>query len=297
VASGRKLTAGNPFSNTFISYQTLATNSTFYQETSHMTRDTKTQSQERFNQYAQGYVTSQTHAKGDELERLVAIANPQPDWVALDIATGGGHTARTFAPHVAHVTASDITPNMLEAARGFITGQGIANVDFQLADAEQLPFEDSRFDLVTCRIAPHHFPDAPRFVREAARVLQPGGLLLVQDQVAPEDHVAKCYTNTFEQLRDPSHNRVFTHAEWVGMFQEAGLTVEHTEQLVKRHDLLHWAEMQGCTPFDIEQLQVLLQVAPPLAAGWLQAEGAGTPGASFANHHLIIAGRKSAAHR
>lgn len=258
-----------------------------------MTRNSKAQSQERFNQYAQGYVTSRTHAKGGELERLVAIADPQLAWVALDIATGGGHTALRFAPHVAHVTASDIAPNMLEAAREFIAGQGVTNVDFQLADAEQLPFEDSRFDLVTCRIAPHHFPDAARFVVEAARVLKPGALLLVQDQVAPEDHVAKCYTNTFEQLRDPSHNQVFTQVEWVAMFQAAGLTVEHTEQLVKRHDLLHWAHMQGCTPFDVEQLQVLLQVAPPLAAEWLQSEHAGTPEASFANHHLIIAGRKS----
>ncbi|MCB9451312.1 MAG: methyltransferase domain-containing protein [Anaerolineaceae bacterium] len=257
-----------------------------------MTRSSKAQSQERFNQYAQGYVTSKTHAKGGELERLLTIADPQPEWVALDIATGGGHTALKFAPHVAHVTASDITPNMLDAARNFITGQGITNVDFQLADAENLPFEDDHFDLVTCRIAPHHFPNAAQFVREAVRVLRPGGLLLVQDQVAPEDYVAKCYTNTFEQLRDPSHNQVFTEGEWVALFEAAGLTVEHTEQLVKRHEMVHWAEMQGCTPFDIEQLQVLLQVAPPLAAAWMQAERVGTPEASFANHHILIAGHK-----
>ncbi|MFL7790536.1 MAG: methyltransferase type 11, partial [Anaerolineae bacterium] len=63
--------------------------------------DTKTLSQERYTQYAQGYVTSKAHAQGSELERLVDIARPQPNWIVLDAATGGGHTALAFAPHVA----------------------------------------------------------------------------------------------------------------------------------------------------------------------------------------------------
>ncbi|MBZ0303674.1 MAG: class I SAM-dependent methyltransferase [Anaerolineae bacterium] len=256
--------------------------------------DSKSLSQERFGQYAAGYVTNQTHAKGSELDRLIAIAQPQSDWVALDIATGGGHTALKFAPHVARVTASDLTPLMLEEARAFISGQGVTNVEFRLADAESLPFEDTAFDLVTCRIAPHHFPNVQQFVQEGARVLKAGGLLLVQDQVSPEDYDAARYVDAFEKLRDPSHFRVYGETEWVNLFVAAGLTVEHTEQLVKRHDLVHWARMQGNTDEDIERLQVLLKVAPPAAAAWMAAGHIGTPEATFANHHLIIAGRKSA---
>ena len=74
--------------------------------------DSKKLSEERYTQYAEGYVTSQTHAKGADLERLVAIAQPQPDWTVLDVATGGGHTALRFARHVAQVTASDLTERM-----------------------------------------------------------------------------------------------------------------------------------------------------------------------------------------
>lgn len=254
--------------------------------------DSKSLSQERFGQYAAGYVTNKTHAKGSELDRLIAIAQPQPHWQALDVATGGGHTALKFAPHVAHVVASDLTPQMLDEARAFITGQGITNVDFRLADAEDLPFEDAAFDLVTCRIAPHHFPRVRRFVEEAARVLKPGGLLVVQDQVSPEDYDAARYVDAFEKLRDPSHYRVYGEREWVNLFQSAGLVVEHTEQLSKRHDLLHWARMQGNTDDDIERLQVLLRVAPTAAAAWMDAQQVGTPEATFLNHHLIIAGRK-----
>src|SRR5690606_39820909 len=53
--------------------------------------------------------------------------------------------------------------------------------------AEDLPFADGSFDLVTCRIAPHHFADVQRAVHEVARVLRPGGLFLLIDSVAPED--------------------------------------------------------------------------------------------------------------
>ena len=255
--------------------------------------DKKALSQERYNQFAQDYVTSQTHSKGGELERLVKIAKPQGNWQALDIATGGGHTALKFAAYVDHVTATDLTPNMLNAARQFITGQDVMNIDFQLADAENLPFLDAQFNLVTCRIAPHHFPDAAKFVRESARVLKTGGILVVQDHVLPNDTDIAQYVDHFERLRDPSHNHAFTEAQWRTMFEQANLSVYHTEQLVKRHQLLDWAERQGNDVATILELQRLLKDASPGVAEWMMPENSATQEASFVNHHIIIAGRKS----
>jgi ubiquinone/menaquinone biosynthesis C-methylase UbiE len=254
--------------------------------------DSKTLSQQRFTQYAQGYVTSKAHAKGAELERLVAIAQPQPDWVVLDVATGGGHTALAFAPHVAQVVATDVTPRMLEKAEAYVTGQGATNVEFKPADAINLPFEDATFDLVTCRIAPHHFIDCARFVHESARVLRVGRVLLVQDHVLPYDEESARTVDAFERLRDPSHNRAFNDLEWRGMFEETGLTVEHAEQIVKRHEFIPWAQRQGCTPEVIAQLTEMMQQAPAAARDWMQPQDWGTPEATFANHHTIIAGRK-----
>ena len=257
-----------------------------------MSADSKSLSQARFGQFAEGYVSSQSHAKGYDLDRMVAITQPQPDWQVLDVATGGGHTALKFAPYVTRVLATDLTPNMLAAARDFIAGQGVTNVDFELADAEDLPFEADSFDLVTCRIAPHHFPECARFIERAARVLKPGGILLVQDHLLPEEEAAARYIDDFEQLRDPSHHRAFSQTEWFAMFEAANLRVKHTEEIIKRHTLLPWAERQGCTAETIHQLTLLLTEAPPIPAAWLAPQAIGTPEASFANHHILIKGQK-----
>jgi SAM-dependent methyltransferase len=252
----------------------------------------KALSQERFGKLAAGYVSSSSHAKGADLDRLVEAGNPQADWLVLDVATGGGHTALKFAPRVRQVIATDLTPRMLAAAQKFILGQGIANISFELVDAEDLSFAADTFDLVTCRIAPHHFPDCARFIQEGQRVLKPGGLLLVQDHLLPEDRAAARFVDAFERLRDPSHNRAFSHSEWLRLFADAGLQVEHTGEIIKRHQLLPWAERQGCLPETISQLRAMLAAAPVLAGTWLQAADQDGTEASFVNHHLLIAGRK-----
>lgn len=247
---------------------------------------------DRFGRSADGYVASVTHAKGAELARLVELAAPEPHWSLLDVATGGGHTARAFAPLVRHVVATDLTPQMLDAARGHLAESGVVNASFELADAEDLPYAPATFHLVTCRIAPHHFPEPGRFVAEAARVARPGGVVLVQDQVVPDDEGASEAVNGFERLRDPSHLRALTQAEWVAHFERAGLEVRHTEVVVKRHQFEPWARLQGNSDSEVERLVRLMREVPPAAVEWLDPLGWGTPEATFVNRHLLIMGRK-----
>ena len=255
--------------------------------------DSKRLSRDRYSQFAAGYVTSATHSGGADLDRLLAIAQPQPAWQVLDVATGGGHTALKLAPHVRKVVAIDLTPEMLDKAEAFIRSQGAENVVCQPADAEELPFGDEQFDLVTCRIAAHHFPDAARFVREAARVLKTSGMLLVQDHVLPDDALTARVVDAFEKIRDPSHNHAFAKEAWFGMFTTAGLTVEHSEVIVKRHAFIPWAERQGCSAGCVTRLVEMVIGASEEVKDWMKIEAWGTSGASFVNHHLIIAGRKT----
>lgn len=254
--------------------------------------DSKSLSRQRYAQFADGYVTSETHARGSDLDRLLAIAAPQRQWDVLDIATGGGHTALKFAPHVREVIATDLTPRMLEKAERFIVGErGVKNVRFQQADAEDLPFNADQFDLVTCRIAPHHFPDVPAFLSQCARVLKTGGMLLLQDHLLPDDDTSARYVDAFERLRDPSHNRAYSELEWRALFADAGFSVETAEHYIKRHDFMTWTQRQGNDDATIAQLIQMLRQAPPIATDWMSARDWGTAQATFVNRHIIMRGR------
>ena len=254
--------------------------------------DKKALSKSRFSQFAEGYVTSTTHSQGSDLKKLVEIANPQSDWIVLDIATGGGHTARTFAPHVQQVIASDISTDMLAAAQANIEKLGITNIDFKEADSENLPFEDNTFDLVTCRIAPHHFPNIQAFINEAARVLTPGGTFLVQDQLVPDDDTDARTIDAFETLRDPSHNRNYNLGEWQAKFEVAGLNVYHVESTAKRKSFYDWCQTQDCSDEVVAKLETMLNEASEGVAAWFEPRDLGQPEATFQHRYIIIAGKK-----
>ena len=257
-----------------------------------METDAKRLSRERFGKYAANYVASRTHAAGADIDRIVELVGEHPDWEALDIATGGGHTALAVAPHVAHVVATDLTAAMLAAAQEFIVSQGAENVDFQLADAEALPFPPGSFDLVTCRIAPHHFPHPERFVAEVARVLRPGGLFVLQDQIVPEDKAAADYITDIERRRDPSHQRALSVEEWKRLLAGAGLALETAESFEKQPRLERWVADQEGSAQDLADLRRLLSQAPPVVQEWTHPKDLDGPEATFVIRHGVFSARK-----
>ena len=225
--------------------------------------------EQQFGAHAAGYVNSPVHAKGASLKRLVELVKPQSHWRVLDVATAAGHTALAFAPHVAHVTATDITEEMLSEAEKLAKSRGITNVSISRADAQELPLADASFELVTCRIAPHHFPDVPKFVAEAHRVLKPQGIFALVDNIAPDEESLPGFTaddlreagkayNAFEKLRDPSHGRCLTIGEWRAVIAGAGFSIEHVERLPKEMEFAPWVARMGVDPDTAARLEAML---------------------------------------
>ncbi|UCG23708.1 MAG: class I SAM-dependent methyltransferase [Chloroflexota bacterium] len=237
---------------------------------------------EQFTSSAEAYATSEIHAKGLSLERLLELTRPQPEWQVLDVATGAGHTAVKFAPHVRQVVASDITVRMLELTASLARDKGLNNVVTAAADAEDLPFDDSSFDLITCRVAAHHFPAVPDFMAESARALRPGGFLAIVDNVVPGGYRhgkqakriqgAARYINAFEALRDPSHIRCLTLDGWQRNFYEAGFRLVKQETADKMLDFHDWAARMRVQPADEIRLEAMLRQAPAEVTDFLRPE-------------------------
>lgn len=218
--------------------------------------------QQRFGAAAAAYAVSAVHRAGPDLDAMLAAGVRTGRERVLDLGCGAGHTALAFAARTAQVVALDLTPEMLEQARALAVERGLENLRFEAADAAHLPFPDASFDVVTSRLSAHHYADPAAAVREAARVLAPGGLFLLSDSVAPEDPARDSFLNCFELLRDPSHVRDHRISEWLGMFRAAGLAPDHLASFVIHQEFEPWVARIGTPPGAVAGLRALFEAVP-----------------------------------
>ncbi|MEY8561269.1 methyltransferase domain-containing protein [Jeotgalicoccus halotolerans] len=223
--------------------------------------DIKQDVKQQFGRSSDSYVNSKIHGKGEDLKTLIEMAHASKSETALDVATGGGHTANALAPVVHKVTAMDLTPEMLVSAEKFITGNGHTNVEFVEGDAEKMPFKNGTFDLVTCRIAPHHFPNVKDFIKEVYRVLKPGGRFVLNDNVAPENDEFDFFYNKIEKLRDYSHFRAWKKTEWLSMLEAENFEIHELHRFEKHFEFEDWCNRMHLTNPEIENLTSFMLAA------------------------------------
>jgi len=185
---------------------------------------------------AEAFRESPTHREGPDLDLLVEMCEPGDGVKVLDVATGGGHVARRLREQGCEVVTVDPAPGMRPDV---------------VARAEHLPFDEGSFDVVTCRIAPHHFDDIRAAVAEMARVAQ--RLLVIDDNLFIDEQVEQA-----ERLRDPTHVRCYSEEEWKEMLTDAGLEVERAERLERRRDVDDWVARVATPPADAERVKELL---------------------------------------
>jgi len=189
-----------------------------------------------WNERAEAYRTSQTHASGEDLDLVVAWCEPGPDVTVLDVATGGGHVARRLREAGASVVTVDAAPGMQPDV---------------VAPADHLPFADASFDAVACRIAAHHFPDVLAALKEMARVAR--HRVVICDNTFTSESAEQA-----DRLRDPSHVRNYGVPEWRTFFELAGLEVADEALIVRDTDFEDWLARTETPEADRAQVRELL---------------------------------------
>jgi SAM-dependent methyltransferase len=237
--------------------------------------DLKTAVQQQFGRVAASYLTSAVHAQGEDLPVMVEAANLHGHERVLDAGCGAGHTASSFAPHVAEVVALDFTASMLGQVELLADQRGLANISTRLGDVESLPFDDDAFDLVVSRYSAHHWARPERALREFRRVLSPGGQFILSDVIGFDEPVCDTYLNAIEILRDLSHVRDYTLSEWRRFLAAAGYRVEvvFTYRIYLEFD--EWTDRMATTEVNRAAIRALYDAAPTEVKEALRIDGKG----------------------
>jgi SAM-dependent methyltransferase len=244
--------------------------------------------QRQFGRTAAAYVESATHARGADLDRIVALATEHGGERLVDVGTGVAHTLRRLAPSFRRAVGVDATREMLEAGRGVLAGANLSSAVLVQANATALPIASDSVDVVTSRLAAHHFADAAGAFREIARILRRGGLFVLVDNFAPEDPALDAFINALETLRDPSHARNHTVAGWRGLLEAAGLsTTVDSDLQVTKLTTQDWLGRSQTAPDRAEEVRRRLRTASPAAVETFQITQV-----TFAVRKLILVGRK-----
>jgi ubiquinone/menaquinone biosynthesis C-methylase UbiE len=176
---------------------------------------------DQFTRWAKPFADLPIHSEADGMARLLAAAAADRSQTVLDVACGPGIVACALAGQAARVTGLDLTPAMIEQARGRAARLGLANTEWRTGDATALPFADGAFDTVVTRYSFHHLREPGRALAEMRRVCRPGGRIVVADATpAPECQAAY---DRMETLRDPSHTSALTLDQLRGLGRDAGL--------------------------------------------------------------------------
>lgn len=195
---------------------------------------------EQYDSRAEAYLTSAVHAAGADLERMADLIGHRPDAVALDMGCGGGHVAFRMAGQVGKVVAYDLSAAMLDTVAAEARRRGLDNLVTKQGAAEALPSPDASFDIVATRYSAHHWGAFRDGLAQMRRVMKPHGLGLFMDVVSPGVPLLDTWLQTLELLRDPSHVRNASVAEWQTTLAAVGFAVDDVVTYRLRLEFASW---------------------------------------------------------
>ncbi|GGH08220.1 class I SAM-dependent methyltransferase [Silvibacterium dinghuense] len=243
---------------------------------------------DQFGRTANAYLSSTVHSQGPDLIAIAEKFTGAAKASVLDLGCGAGHVSFTIAPHAASVVACDLSARMLQVVREEAERRGLENITTRPGKAEQLPFADASFDWVCTRYSAHHWQDVSQAIGEVRRVLKPGGGFLVVDTCAPANPLLDTHMQTLELLRDGSHIRNYTLAEWRGMLEAQGFQIRAHQSWKIDLAFQSWVERMQTPALHVEALRSLLKNAPQEVRDYFHVAEDG----SFQSDSLLIEARR-----
>ena len=213
-----------------------------------MSKKQKDAVQKQFTKTAEAFSKYAVRDTPEILAEKVEFTRPQPTDLALDVACGPGTLVLALAPRVRFARGVDLTLEMVRQARAFQRERQISNADFDCGDADQLPYPDTSFDLVTCQCSFHHIPKPELALREMLRVMKPEGRLVIIDTLGPESDAKFELHNRIESVRDPSHTLSLRLTTFLRMFENNGLEIARQALRRRERSFNHWMLRAGLEP-------------------------------------------------
>jgi ubiquinone/menaquinone biosynthesis C-methylase UbiE len=211
----------------------------------------------QFGSRAQAYLGSAVHAGGADLAALAALVDPERRPRVLDLGCGAGHVSFAAAPRAGEVVAYDLSADMLKVVARAAAERGLGNIVTQQGAVERLPFADRSFDCVLSRFSAHHWRDVEAGLGEAQRVLKPAGVAGFVDVVSPGAPLLDTYLQAVELLRDPSHVRDYSRAEWQAALLRAGFVPGAVAMHRLSLDFASWIERMGTPQLHADAIRAL----------------------------------------
>jgi ubiquinone/menaquinone biosynthesis C-methylase UbiE len=185
---------------------------------------------DQFAKRADSYAALIRNTKDPSLPTFLEAVQPLPVDRMLDVGCGSGLFAIQIAALVERVMGVDLSPAMLDQARGAQADAGVSNVEWRQANVAELPFEDAAFSIVTSRAMLHHVASPMRAMTEMRRVCAPGGRIVVLD-LSPKPAKAAAF-DAVQMLLDPAHVHAMTQPELRAIGEELQLIELATHQYV-----------------------------------------------------------------
>lgn len=228
--------------------------------------------QAQYQDKSEAYLNSHVHSQGVEFDKMQRVVQQHQYQQLLDLGCGGGHVSYHLAPFASYITSCDLSEEMVSIVTSQAQVKGLNNIQGVVGPAEKLPFSDQYFDCVISRYSAHHWQNVGQAMLEINRVLTSTGRVVIFDVIGSGNPVLDTFLQTIEMIRDPSHVRDYSVAEWSCFAEAAGFRLEAIEMQTLDLDFKTWVERMQTPEHAVNTIRYLAHMTSDEVKAYYQIQ-------------------------